>query len=355
MKTFLSIVSSIVVLTLSVAQIKTPHIALSYSSQVMTYHPAPIAADAKELPFIMSKPTTGDQYGFTFKGFPTTTPFLELLDGAGKVVRTLTVNDLFGGKSTSAAKVLSSTVSGSMNRIETVYEVSLPQGKAMLTLSATATSLLSETVPAKLLLKIAVKNYNGGVASARMTMPYVGTMTSKDKGFTLTAARGGQTMAGTVLNETNALTTANRKLTIVSKPIVSGNETVLLLLSMDAFNAKTQADAYLQEIAANNPNDIVIINTVDKESAEPADTVTYRIHCINIGKGPVSDVVVTNPISAGTVFVDGSAAGEDTEITVERSEAPLPQVGAVQSVSWKFTKSIDVGSEKVVVFRVVIQ
>jgi uncharacterized repeat protein (TIGR01451 family) len=355
MKTFISIVSSMLLLTLAVAQTKTPRIAQSHSSQVTTFHPAPIAADSKELPFIMSKPTSGDLYGFSFKGFPTTAPFLELLDGAGKVTRTLTVNDLFSGKSTSAAKLLSSTVSGSVNRIETLYEISLPQGKAALSISATATSLQSGTIPAKLLLKIVLKNYSGSVASARMTMPYVGTMASKEKGFTLTSARGGQTMAGTLANETNSLTTANRKLTVTSKPIVDGNETVLLLLSIDAFNTKAQADAYVQELATNNPNDIVIINTIDKESAEPADTVTYRIHCINIGKGPVSDVVVTNPISTGTVFLEGSASGDDTEISVERTEAQLPQVGSVRSVSWKFKKSIDVGSEKVVQFRVVIQ
>ena len=355
MKAFITAMVCIFVASISMAQSKAPHIAISYASQTVTYHPMAVSADAKELPFIVSKKQNGEVYGLSFKGFPLTAPFIELFDDAGKLIRTLTVNDIFSGKSSNTVKLLSVQSSGSSNRMVNTYEVSLGQGKALLTLSSTATSLVDGTTPAQLLVKIAVKNYSANIASARFTIPVMGTVDAREKGFILSGVRTGPAMFGSVSTPVERIAAANKKITVTTKPESVGDEKVLLFMTIDAAGSKTEADADLRDRSVNTPNDIVIVNTSDKESAQPADTVTYRIYCINVGKGPVSDVVITNPIADGTKYLEGSASGSNTQISFERTVAPLPQTGEVKTISSKFSTPINMGAEKQVEFKVVIQ
>jgi uncharacterized repeat protein (TIGR01451 family) len=355
MKAFITVLVCLFASSASLAQIQSQRIAISYSSQTVTYHPVAVAADGKELPFVVSKKQNGEVYGLSFKGFPLTAPFIELFDDAGKLIRTLTVNDLFSGKSSNTVKVLSVQGSGSSNRIVNTYEVTIGQGKALLILSTTATSLVDGPTPAQLLVKIAVKNYSASIAAARITIPVIGTVDAREKGFILSGAKAGAAMFGLVSTPVERISAANKKVTLTTKPESIGDEKVLLFMTIDAAGSKTEAEADLRDRAANAPNDIVIVNTSDKESAQPADTVTYRIYCINIGKGPISDIVITNPIAAGTRYLEGSAAGTDTQISYERSDAPLPQSGEVKAISWKFSTPINIGAEKYVEFKVVIQ
>ncbi|MHB1050009.1 MAG: hypothetical protein ACYC09_08025 [Bacteroidota bacterium] len=355
MKAFITALVWLFAANISAAQIQSQHIAISYTAQTVTYHPVAVTADAKELPFIVSKKQNGEVYGLSFKGFPLTAPFIELFDNTGKIIRTLTVSDLFSGKSSNTVKLLSLQSSGSSNRMVSMYEVTIGKENAMLTLSSTATSLIDGTPPAQLLVKIAIKNYTANIASARITIPAVGTVDAREKGFILSGVRAGPAMFGSVSTPVERITAANKKMTITTKPESIGDEKVLLFMTINAAGSKTEADADLRERSVNTPNDIVIVNTSDKESAQPADTVTYRIYCINVGKGPVSDVVITNPIATGTRYLEGSAGGSDTQITFERTEAPLPQTGVVKEISWKFSTPIEVGAEKHVEFKVVIQ
>lgn len=46
----------------------------------------------------------------------------------------------------------------------------------------------------------------------------------------------------------------------------------------------------------------------------PGSTVIYTIAYEHIGDSPAEDVVITNPVPQNTVYVDGSAKGEDTRI-----------------------------------------
>lgn len=355
MKTFITAMVFVVAANFSFAQRLSPRIDIAYPAQTVTFAPAAVVADAKELPFIVSKKSNGETYGLSFKGFPLTAPFVELFDDAGKLIRTLTVNDLFSGKSSTTVKILSQQASGSSNRIVTTYEVTIGQSKALLTISATATSIVDGGTPAELILKIALRNYGGAIGSARITIPVAGTVETREKGFILSGTRGGGALFGSVTTPVERITGANKKLVIAAKPENVGDEKVLLFVSIDAAGTKAEAETGLRDRSVNLPNDIVVVNTTDKETAQPADTVTYRIYCINIGKGPVSDVVISNPISAGTRYLEGSAAGQDTQISFERTDAPAPQTGEVKSISWKFASPITSGAEKHVEFKVIIQ
>ena len=355
MKAIITAMVCVFAASIYIAQSQTPRIAISYATQTVSYHPMAVSADAKELPFIVSKKQNGEVYGFSFKGFPLTAPFIELFDDAGKLIRTLTVNDVFSGKSSNTVKVLPLEKSGSSNRMVNTYEVTIGQGKALITLSTTATSLVDGTTPAQLLVKIAVKNYSANIATARITIPVLGTVDAREKGFILSGVKAGAAMFGSVSTPVERITAANKKITITTKPENIGDEKVLLFMTIDAAGSKTEADSDLRDRSVNTLNDIVIVNTSDKESAQPADTVTYKIYCINVGKGPISDIVITNPIAAGTRYLDGSAVGSDTQISFERTDAPMPQTGEVKAISWKFSTPINIGAEKQVEFKVVIQ
>lgn len=55
------------------------------------------------------------------------------------------------------------------------------------------------------------------------------------------------------------------------------------------------------------------LETVD--SVIPGDVVVYSITYTNISEAPVEDVVISNPVPNNTVYIDGSAGGENTTIT----------------------------------------
>lgn len=355
MKSFIIAIGCFFLFEAAAAQTKAPHIAVAYSSQTMNVYPMPVSADAKEMPFIVSKTKSGEQFGFSFSGFPTSSPFLELLDAAGKVTKTLTVGDLFGGKSTSNVALVSSKISGSMNRVENIYQVQLPQGKATMTFMATATSLESGTVPARIVIRVSMTNYPSSIATARFLMPVTGSADIKENGIVITAAKSTQSFSVLVNSTIDKVSMANKKLSIATKPGTIGSEKLLLQMVIDAANIKSDADGFLKNAAASSTNDIVIVSTSDKETAQPTDTVTYRILCINIGKGPVSDVVITNPVSTGTQYLDGSATGDETQIAFDRAPAQAPQIGRIESITWKFSKSINPGVEKSVQFKVIVQ
>jgi uncharacterized repeat protein (TIGR01451 family) len=70
------------------------------------------------------------------------------------------------------------------------------------------------------------------------------------------------------------------------------------------------------EVAATNDKGEKTIKRVDIEKAVkgPGDTVVFTTTYINTGKQPASGVVITNPIDEHMIYVDRSAAGNNTLI-----------------------------------------
>ncbi|MEI7906154.1 MAG: hypothetical protein WCI84_02225, partial [Bacteroidota bacterium] len=102
-------------------------------------------------------------------------------------------------------------------------------------------------------------------------------------------------------------------------------------------------------------NNIAIVTVSNKATAAPTDTVMYQIICTNIGNGSVSDIVITNPVTAGSRYLEGSAVGEDSQISFDRTPSAAPALGDVKSIKWKLSKTIEVGEEKIVSFKVIVQ
>ncbi len=94
---------------------------------------------------------------------------------------------------------------------------------------------------------------------------------------------------------------------------------------------------------------------VGKPTALPGDTVVYRILFHNIGTGPATGVVLTNPIPDGVTYLAGSATGEDAEITIGESNPEPPQASVVQDITWTFLSKILPGDERWASFTVIVQ
>ncbi|MFA6450055.1 MAG: hypothetical protein WCX65_11325 [bacterium] len=58
-----------------------------------------------------------------------------------------------------------------------------------------------------------------------------------------------------------------------------------------------------------------VIEYVSAEKAGKGETLVYTITYTNKTAAPVKSVSVVDPIPAGTVYIPGTAAGKDTEIT----------------------------------------
>ncbi len=355
-KILFALIAVVASLSMTNAQQKQSSVAISFQQNLVEYFAQPVTANAILLPMIQAKAKNGDLFGINFQGVAGTVPFIELLDANGKVITTVTVNDFLGKSSGKGVKLVSTTIAGSGNKSENIYEVSSAQGKYSLILSSLATSGKStKETPANLLIRMVLKNNPATISSARITLPFDGTAETKVNGFIISGKKSTQPLFSSVFPKAEKIVVEKKNISIVTTPLKTANETLLFFLSVDCANTKDEAIAAMQSIETKNENNISIVNVSNKAAAEPSDTVTYQIICTNIGKGNVSDIVVTNPVSAGTRYLDGSAVGEETQITYERSPATAPQLGEVKTIKWKLSKSLNVGEEKTVSFKVIVQ
>ena len=98
----------------------------------------------------------------------------------------------------------------------------------------------------------------------------------------------------------------------------------------------------------------IAVETVpDKQKASPGDTLTYKIYYHNIGTDDAADMSVSGPIPEGTTYVEGSAAGEGTKISLERKKTTVPQTGAVININWNDQRLLKPGEQRWVEYKVV--
>lgn len=350
------IIAVVASLSMAIAQTKQASVAVAFPQNIVEYFAQPSAANAVTMPLIHAKAKNGDLFGISFQGVAVSAPFIELLDANGKVVSTVTVGDISGKSTGKGVKLVSSSTAGSGNRAENVYEISSAVGKYSLIVSSMATAAVStKENPAKMLIRLAVRNNPSAITSARITLPVDGTAEVKPGGFIITGKKSTQPFVATVFPKNGKITVEKKNISIVTTTLKTTNETLLLSLSVDCADTKDEAAAALLAYDKSVENNISIVNVSNKTTAVPSDTVIYQIVCTNIGNGNVSDIVVTNPVAAGARYLEGSASGEETQISFERNPSAAPALGEVKAIKWKFSKSVNVGEEKIVSFKVIVQ
>lgn len=154
------------------------------------------------------------------------------------------------------------------------------------------------------------------------------------------------------------------KLVKITSPAVQSAGTEVVLLSFRSVmttvknfdkSAKQASNLSVNISTKKAVTEMSLLNSVDKAKPTPGDTITYTITYHNIGNAPARDIVINNPLPAKTTYLDDSAFGESSEITLNRKNVPSPQVGEVTSVSWKITRLIWPGEEGTVSFKAIIQ
>jgi uncharacterized repeat protein (TIGR01451 family) len=100
------------------------------------------------------------------------------------------------------------------------------------------------------------------------------------------------------------------------------------------------------------PN-MVSTTTVNKTSVSPGDTLIYTIYSHNIGTAPAADIVINNPVPEGSTYIEGTAAGTGTTVSVSREPSNGTQAGRAKSISWNYSSPFLPGEERSVSFQVI--
>jgi uncharacterized repeat protein (TIGR01451 family) len=353
-----------IALVLSAAAVMTAQQAkhgtsVKYPLFEMTAFPQPSAADAPGQPFLMARGEKGkkDQFGIQFGGAAGTAAAIEFLDAGNKVLKSVTVNDLLGKGTASGMKLLRSSADGSGARSEAVYELPFVGGTNELAIRAMSIADDGGN-NTKLLISFSLKEDVPGLAAVRVMLPVDGQATAQENGFVIASRTQPFSISAAVYPKPQSVVLEKNALIIkcsVSSLSTKQSEAPLLWLVVEG-GAKNEGAAAVKKNAkyASEPS-LVIITSADKKHTQPADTVQYSVVCTNIGLGNATEVVLSNPIPAGTTYVEGSAAGEGTDISVERTKASAPQRGTAASVKWKLKQSLQPGAEKIVSFKVIVQ
>lgn len=141
-------------------------------------------------------------------------------------------------------------------------------------------------------------------------------------------------------------------LTLLAPIPAGGNATVTFQVQVGATIpvpnplVNTAAAAFIYTMDPQNPNGVTgssasnsvstqvngavidMLKTVDKAYAEPGEVLTYTLVLNNIGNAPANNVVITDAIPAGTIFVAGSVTGATGTPPTLTLPNPIPIGGA---------------------------
>ncbi len=321
--------------------------------------------DAVVLPFIEGKSLTGskERFGILFRASQGTSALIEILDETGKTIKTVALNEFLGKTSSEGVKLLSNTISSGNRTAETVHEVALPTGTVKLITRALVTGDKNNSkTPEQLVVTFSLASDKGQNLALRLLLPFEGSAGIEKNGVILSGKSSTSVIALSIMPGAENVSVLKNMISIKSPAKTLSGETPMLWLMARGANAASQSasQALAAEIIANSekakadPN-IVVVNMVSKPNAQPGDTVTYTLICKNIGDGDATNIQLSNPVPNGTVYLEGSATGEGTEISVDRETATPAESGAATLLRWKLKDALKGGKELTVTFRVVVQ
>jgi len=365
MKHFSAIVVFLVVgSSLLFGQKSQQELTISYGQFNITYT-AQQQNDAVVLPFIEGKSLAGskERFGILFRASQGTTAWIEILDETGKTIKTIALNEFLGKTNSEGVKLLSNTISGGNRTTETVHEIVLPTGKVKLITRALVTGDKDNSkTPEQLVVTFSLASEKTQNLALRLLLPYEGSAGIEKNGVILSGKSSASVIALSVMPGAENISLLKNSISIKGPAVPLSGETPMLWLMARGANAASQgaSKALAAEIIGNSektkadPN-IVVVNTISKTNAQPGDTVTYTLICKNIGLGEATNIQLSNPVAAGTVYLEGSAIGEGTDISVDREAATPSQSGAATMLRWKLKDALKGGQDQTVSFKVIVQ
>ena len=321
--------------------------------------------DAVILPLIEGKQLDGakERFGILFRASQVKNNMIEIMDENGKTIQTITVNDFIGKSANDKVKLVSNTVSGAGRASETIHEVKLPGG----TVKVITKALLSgdknnANNPQQIVLTFSIASSTKQNLGMRILLPFEGNGEAKNNGVVLSGKSSSSVLAVTVMPGSDSIIVRKNSITALSPTVnVSGEMPMVWMIVRNAIGASQGAakaaagDIIVSTKTRNAGPNILMVNMISKENAQPGDTVTYSLVCKNIGTGAATDIIMTNPIPSSIKYLEGSATVEGTEFSVERSSVPPPQSSTVTLLRWKLKEPLSEGKEYSVNYKVVVQ
>ncbi len=346
-------------MTCAHAQQSHESVAAEFKGVTVAFHSDPQNADAKLLPLVDGRSTAGskERFGLCLGGVSGPTKAIDILDKGGLVLKSISVGDLLSGKGAGFTLLAQPAPSSAQRWIEKKYAVDLPKEKVQLLLKALATG---DAADQQLVVTIALKSDAATTLGLRASLPVSGNVEKKDNGFLLSPKNGSAAIAAAVYPGSANISTTKSVVTLTSGPIslAASKESSVLWLVLHGVgpgttgNAKEQAGKVLREkrFGESDPRIVVVSNT-DKPTTQPGDVVTYSLICRNIGTGDATDVTLSNPVSEGLQYLEGSATSDGSSVSFDAKGNGV----AVRNIHWKFNAPIRPGEERSVSFKVRVQ
>jgi uncharacterized repeat protein (TIGR01451 family) len=293
--------------------------------------------------------------------------FIELRDAAsGTLIRTISASDLFGsgsdgwkqladepGSGVKYSSVYSFVAQGQQYNfyrlLEAAKDEHLPAGRAV-----TASFAVRSPKSCQMTMRMALEC--DGAFSAEGNSCAIGDSPVDQK---CTAQMVINAASGTITPATGQKKGEPARFSILSAPVscTAGSRTPLLSLTIAGTTVgRTEfARKQARDIMAWFNNrvarpDLAAITEMDRQSTNPGDTVTCTVVYHNIGTAPGAEIAISNPVPAGTRYVENTAGGDNGSVTLKKTAQNV-----VTAVEWKFADPILPGEDRAVQFKVIVQ
>lgn len=329
-------------------------IAVEFKQLTVTFYGEQKQPDVKSYTLVEAALASGSKERFGLGSTNAGEKVLEILDTRGKVVRSLTISDVFGGKG--SALPLAGRWDATSRRTEKILPVDLPNGKAQIIMRALATGEgKAGSAGQHLVVTCGLKADAPMTLALRMSISAVGDVTSGDHGFVVTSKSGSGAISVAVAPEAAFVETEKARV-ILTSPVIAldgTSEAPAFWMIFDGETGSAVAGAKVlalqslkeKHAGAKEPQ-VAVVSTTDMQNTQPGDTVTYMLVCTNTGGASATDVALSNPIPDGMEYVEGSATSDGSQVNMDRSPA------GVKKISWTFVKPVEPGGERVVSFKV---
>jgi uncharacterized repeat protein (TIGR01451 family) len=322
----------------------------------------------------LPKKSEQSRFGIFYQQFAkalATTPVLEIIDGGNhQVIKSVTLDEYFGKESASWKRIAAESKS-SASSIVSAYAVKqgsydlkvfreisltdareLPTGKAIkLNFSVQSQSPL--TVKARFL-----GNAEGTLSVAGFCL----SITSNDTALNLNPALILQASPNASIKANGE--GAAQQFSILTGPVEVKAKQTGLVLSLTIAGTSIGFTDHIKEQAgvlqeyfttgAVIPNLVATI-VPSKKSGSPGDTITYTIYYHNIGTASAVNVKLTNPVPAGSMYVEGSIKGTGSEFSFKRAPATPPNVSEISEITWTLKNDILPGQERSASYKVILK
>ncbi|HLX11967.1 MAG TPA: DUF11 domain-containing protein [Bacteroidota bacterium] len=295
---------------------------------------------------------------------------LELIDAANnQTIKKITLDEYYG-KENSGWKYLPNESQSSARGSSAAF--STTKGKTTYTIYRDLTLVDDANLPGgkRLDISFAVKSSTPTKLKARFLGTAEGVFSTKGSIFTITGNEKSVMAALVVRTPADSKIVAEAKkgnvepFTVTSGAVSVSSDKKAVVLSMNVTGTSTPIAKYMNEQVqtlrsylethgAPKPKMVQEV-TADETAKNPGDTVVYTVTCDNIGTAPAAEIQIQNRIPAGARYIEDSAEGEGSDITIARNPAQQPQIGAATAITWKFKTPFAPGEERLVKFKVVL-